>query len=162
VTASRDRADAGMPDEQRRRLGVTVSKRVGNAVIRNRIKRGIREWFRAARGSLPEWSDLVVIARRSARDLSGVEIAQVLDRDRMNHWVAMIALASLRLYQLSLSAFFGPACRFEPSCSHYAAEAIERFGLVRGVGLAVRRIARCHPLGGSGYDPIPDRAGDGS
>lgn len=73
-----------------------------------------------------------------------------------------IALRLLQFYQASFSVFFGPACRFEPSCSHYAAEAIGEFGLIRGCWLAVRRIARCHPFGGSGYDPIPGRVGDGS
>jgi putative membrane protein insertion efficiency factor len=80
----------------------------------------------------------------------------------MSRFGIKIALGLLRLYQISLSAVFGPACRFEPSCSRYAAEAIEEFGLARGSQLATRRIARCHPFGGSGYDPIPDRVGDGS
>jgi ribonuclease P protein component len=66
-------------DENRRRLGVTVSKRVGNSVVRNRVKRCIREWFRHAREELPAGSDIVVIARRKARELSSVEVAAVLD-----------------------------------------------------------------------------------
>jgi ribonuclease P protein component len=65
--------------EKHRRLGVTVSKRVGNSVIRNRVKRCIREWFRHAREGLPKGSDIVVIARRTARDLSSCEIATILD-----------------------------------------------------------------------------------
>ncbi|MBW1843183.1 MAG: membrane protein insertion efficiency factor YidD [Deltaproteobacteria bacterium] len=80
----------------------------------------------------------------------------------MSDFGTKIALQLLRVYRVSLSVFFGPACRFEPSCSHYTSEAIEKFGLARGSRLAVRRIARCHPFGGSGYDPIPDRVGDGS
>jgi ribonuclease P protein component len=67
-------------DEKRRRLGVTVSKRVGNSVIRNRVKRRIREWFRHAREELPDGSEIVVIARQTARNLSGSEVALVLDR----------------------------------------------------------------------------------
>ena len=66
-------------DENRRRLGVTVSKRVGNSVVRNRVKRCIREWFRHARKGLPAGSDIVVIARRKARELSGSEISVALD-----------------------------------------------------------------------------------
>ena len=66
-------------DEKRTRLGITVSKRAGNAVIRNRVKRRIREWFRQAREGLPHGSDIVVIARQTARDLSGREVAAVLD-----------------------------------------------------------------------------------
>jgi ribonuclease P protein component len=67
-------------DEKRRRLGVTVSKQVGNAVTRNRVKRRIREWFRQAQGRLPSGSDIVVIARQAAQDLSGSEVAVVLNQ----------------------------------------------------------------------------------
>ncbi|MBW2714501.1 MAG: membrane protein insertion efficiency factor YidD [Deltaproteobacteria bacterium] len=72
-----------------------------------------------------------------------------------------IALRFLQLYRVLISPFLGPACRFEPSCSRYAAEAIEAFGLRRGSWLAIRRVARCHPLADSGYDPVPERAADG-
>ncbi|MFV1981854.1 MAG: membrane protein insertion efficiency factor YidD [Rhodothermia bacterium] len=68
----------------------------------------------------------------------------------------------MQLYQISLSTLFGPVCRFEPSCSHYAAGALKKFGLARGSWLAARRVARCHPLGKSGYDPVPGRVADGS
>ena len=61
----------------------------------------------------------------------------------------------IRLWQLTLSAVLPPSCRFTPSCSHYAITAIERHGPLRGGWLAARRIARCHPWGGSGYDPVP-------
>jgi hypothetical protein len=70
-------------------------------------------------------------------------------------------LRLLQLYQIFISPAFGPVCRFEPSCSRYAAEALEKFGLARGSLLAARRIARCHPLAESGYDPVPGRVGDG-
>ena len=63
----------------------------------------------------------------------------------------------VRAYQFLVSPLLPPSCRFLPSCSEYAVEAIERHGAVRGIGLAVRRLARCHPWGGSGYDPVPDR-----
>ena len=61
----------------------------------------------------------------------------------------------IRLWQVTFSAVMPPSCRFSPSCSAYAITAIERHGPVRGFGRAVRRIARCHPWGGSGYDPVP-------
>ncbi len=61
----------------------------------------------------------------------------------------------IRIYQLVFSPLLGPACRYEPTCSHYAAEAIDRHGPLRGSVLALRRIGRCHPLGDSGYDPVP-------
>jgi putative membrane protein insertion efficiency factor len=66
-----------------------------------------------------------------------------------------LAVALIRSYQVVLSPWLGPACRYEPSCSAYAIEAIERRGLARGSWLAVRRIGRCHPFAASGYDPVP-------
>ncbi|MFU0842094.1 MAG: putative membrane protein insertion efficiency factor [Burkholderia sp.] len=61
----------------------------------------------------------------------------------------------IRLYQLTLSPWVGRQCRFVPTCSNYALEAIERFGALRGSYLAVYRILRCQPFGGRGYDPVP-------
>jgi putative membrane protein insertion efficiency factor len=68
-----------------------------------------------------------------------------------------VALILVRSYQLLLSPFAGGACRFEPSCSAYALEAIQEHGAWRGMWLAVRRVARCHPLGSAGFDPVPPR-----
>ncbi|MCC6163280.1 MAG: membrane protein insertion efficiency factor YidD [Acidobacteria bacterium] len=64
-------------------------------------------------------------------------------------------MALVRVYQLTLSRLFAGSCRFEPSCSRYAMSALEQHGLLRGAWLAVRRLARCHPFGGSGFDPVP-------
>lgn len=61
----------------------------------------------------------------------------------------------IRFYQTAISPLFPPACRFTPTCSQYALEAIRRHGAVKGCVLAAKRIARCHPWGGSGYDPVP-------
>ena len=66
-----------------------------------------------------------------------------------------VAMGAIRLYQKTLSLYWPATCRYTPSCSHYAHEAILRFGLWKGVWLALRRLARCQPLGGSGYDPVP-------
>ncbi len=63
----------------------------------------------------------------------------------------------ISLYQHVLSPYMPGACRYTPTCSHYAQDAIGRHGLVRGGWLATRRLARCHPWGGSGYDPVPVR-----
>ncbi|HEU0072816.1 MAG TPA: membrane protein insertion efficiency factor YidD [Dehalococcoidia bacterium] len=61
----------------------------------------------------------------------------------------------IRLYQSAISPNLGPLCRYEPSCSHYAHEAIERHGLVKGGWLGIKRLSRCRPYGGRGYDPVP-------
>jgi putative membrane protein insertion efficiency factor len=61
----------------------------------------------------------------------------------------------IRLYQLLLSPILPPRCRYLPSCSDYALEALERHGALRGLWLTLRRLSRCHPWGGSGYDPVP-------
>jgi putative membrane protein insertion efficiency factor len=66
-----------------------------------------------------------------------------------------VLLTAIRLYQLTLASVLGGQCRFEPSCSHYASEAIERHGVIHGVRLAVWRILRCHPFARAGYDPVP-------
>jgi len=67
-----------------------------------------------------------------------------------------MALRALRVYKVLISPLFAGACRYLPSCSDYAAEAIERHGVAAGVGLGVRRLCRCHPFGGSGHDPVPE------
>jgi len=69
--------------------------------------------------------------------------------------VRALLLGLIRLYQLTLSPWLGTRCRYDPTCSKYAAEALERFGVVRGVWLAAKRLGRCHPWGRSGYDPVP-------
>ncbi len=72
------------------------------------------------------------------------------------HWPSRLASASLRFYKRWLSPLLPRACRFEPTCSVYAREAIERYGLMRGIALAVRRLARCHPFHRGGLDPVPE------
>lgn len=61
----------------------------------------------------------------------------------------------IRFYQYCISPLFPAACRYTPTCSSYAIEAIKKHGPIKGTWLAIRRICRCHPWGGSGYDPVP-------
>jgi len=69
--------------------------------------------------------------------------------------IARALIVFLTLYQRIVSPILPRACRFEPSCSAYAREAIDRHGAMRGAWLAAKRLARCHPFGGHGYDPVP-------
>ncbi len=68
-----------------------------------------------------------------------------------------ILMAIIRLYQWFISPFFPPSCRFEPTCSHYSYEAINRFGFFKGIWLSAKRISKCHPYHDGGYDPVPEK-----
>lgn len=87
----------------------------------------------------------------AAHALSFVELPSVA--------VRRLLLGSIRAYQLALSPWLGRQCRYEPTCSVYAAEAIREHGAGRGLWLAAKRIGRCHPWGGAGYDPVPPSGG---
>ena len=78
-----------------------------------------------------------------------------MDREHHAGMVGATMRAAVRAYQLLVSPVLPPCCRFLPSCSDYAIEAIGQHGAARGGALALRRLARCHPWGGSGYDPVP-------
>ena len=69
--------------------------------------------------------------------------------------MSAVAVAVIRVYQRTLSPWLPSSCRFQPTCSQYAIEAIERHGLARGAWLTARRLARCQPLCRAGYDPVP-------
>ena len=64
----------------------------------------------------------------------------------------------IRLYQVTISKFITPSCRFSPSCSEYSKEAFYNYGFFKGCFLTAKRLLRCNPIGGDGYDPIPPRA----
>ena len=67
----------------------------------------------------------------------------------------MLVLGLIKIYQNTIGPALPPACRFQPTCSHYAYEAVQRYGVFKGGWLALKRIARCQPFGNSGYDPVP-------
>ena len=69
--------------------------------------------------------------------------------------IAKFLVLPIRFYQLCISPLLGPSCRFTPTCSEYARQAILKHGPIKGLGLAIWRILRCNPWGGSGYDPVP-------
>ena len=70
--------------------------------------------------------------------------------------LAHIFALPIRFYRLVISPLIGSNCRFQPTCSAYALEALKSYGAIRGGWLAIRRIVRCHPWGGCGHDPVPD------
>jgi len=73
----------------------------------------------------------------------------------LSRLVARLLVGAILVYRYTLSPWLGPRCRFLPSCSAYALEAVQRHGAWRGGWLAVKRLCRCHPWGGSGHDPVP-------
>jgi len=73
----------------------------------------------------------------------------------INRIFSGIFIGLIKIYQFTLSPFLGKQCRFVPTCSQYGIEAIKKYGALKGSWLTIKRIARCNPWGGSGYDPVP-------
>lgn len=177
------------------RVGFTVSRKVGNAVARNRARRRLRAAVASvldrpgAAGSVRAGMDLVVIGRtetltREFPDLIEDFLAALKrlgawqgaedGRQRKATMKAGNGILDSLLYPPVRGAILawrfglGPlvrmlsgapsACRFEPSCSAYAEEAVHSHGALKGAVLAIRRIARCHPWGGAGHDPVPAKS----
>ncbi|PSB20080.1 membrane protein insertion efficiency factor YidD [Phormidesmis priestleyi ULC007] len=69
----------------------------------------------------------------------------------------LLLIGLVRGYRVFISPLFLPSCRFQPTCSQYAIEALDRHGVLKGSWLATRRICRCHPFSSGGYDPVPDK-----
>ncbi len=75
--------------------------------------------------------------------------------NQLSRLISRLLIIPIHFYRLAISPMLPPSCRFTPTCSAYAIEALRRHGPLRGSWLAIRRILRCHPWGGSGYDPVP-------
>lgn len=83
----------------------------------------------------------------------------MITRDSIKEWVKKVIvfpfIVLIKFYQLCISPLKPHTCRFTPTCSHYALEAFRKYGPIKGFWLSLKRILRCHPWGGSGYDPVP-------
>lgn len=79
-------------------------------------------------------------------------------KDILNKILKVLAfpfIILIKIYQIFISPLFPSSCRYTPTCSHYTLEALKKYGLLKGLWLGIKRISRCHPWGGSGYDPVP-------
>ena len=163
------------------RLGVTVSVKLGHAVVRNRARRRLREVYRrmdilpaaqpAAKTNLPQTAQFRTAPPGVRHDsgsqgtdpdclLEGAERylpASLQEAGAAGGPVMMkkVLLALVKFYRVAISPYRPPCCRYIPTCSQYALEAIEKYGALKGGWLAFRRILRCNPFHKGGYDPVP-------
>jgi len=95
----------------------------------------------------------------SPRETSGLEQCSEdgCFQIQMNKLLQYLVVIPIRFYQIFISPLFGKTCRYEPTCSWYTLEAIKEWGALKGLWLGLKRISRCHPWGGHGYDPVPKR-----
>lgn len=144
------------------RLGVSVSTKLGCAVVRNRVRRRIREIYRLNKAKMLPGYDLIVVARVRAvetdyqkLDRTYLRLLEQLDLLREDPSWKRAILRMIRFYQTAMSPLFPPRCRYIPTCSEYALQAVEKYGPLRGGFLALRRLLRCNPFHKGGYDPVP-------
>ena len=134
--------------EEGPRLGLSVGRRVGGAVERSRVKRVLREAFWEEAARLPTSSDYVVVARPGALPLAEREGTAAGGR------VRAAAVGVIRAYQRVVSPLLPRRCKYHPTCSAYAVQAIGTYGILRGSVLAAWRVLRCNPFSHGGYDPL--------
>ena len=128
---------------------ISVSKRrFKRAVKRNRVKRQIRDAYRKTKYLLVD-----ELQRREKR--LAIAFIYLSVKGFLRRVFSFLLLLPIYFYRICISPLTPPSCRFTPTCSAYAVEAIKKHGPIKGFYLAVRRILRCHPWGGSGYDPVP-------
>lgn len=148
---------------QANRIGLTVSAKLAHAVQRNRLRRQLREIYRLHEASFVPGYDLVVVARSRAigADYAVLEHAYLSLAAKARpadgeHAVKRVLLLLIRLYQKHISPGLPRRCRFSPTCSQYALEAITKYGALKGGWLALKRLLRCNPFyKGDYFDPVP-------
>ena len=139
------------------RMGVIVSKKVSKrAVVRNRVKRTTREWFRLNQHQ-NQGLEFSCDCQKERSKGSKCRITNMFKRSnkKISCGISKIIIGVIKLYQFLISPLLPRTCRFEPSCSQYAKEALAEFGVLTGLFFTCRRVLRCHPFCKGGYDPLP-------
>ncbi len=147
------RADGASHDE-RPLVGITVSKNVGNAVVRNRLRRRLSALLQELLDPATRMRLLIVARPSAAQPLVRRSVRRSAPGPRL---MRPAIVFGLRAYKRLISPLLPPACRFYPTCSEYAAQAIAKHGLARGGILAAKRLVKCTPLHPGGFDPVPER-----
>ena len=129
-------------------------------MVRNRVRRRLREALRVMAPSFQPGWDVLIIARpaivEADHDALVGALRRLLTRGGVlggPDGVKWLGIGLIRLYRI-VFAWLPSSCRYEPTCSRYTEQAIQKYGLIKGSWLGAKRIARCQPWGGSGYDPV--------